>query len=255
MTQINKWLERFRNPVVMMSFGKDSMALGFMIFKMLKLKLPVIYYRDPFDPIKNEWPDKIIHEWGLEVYDYPPYQCRVKVKGEFIELCPSYQIGELPNGCIDVPKAILEPDYKGDWHCGLKILERPKGSFNFPWDLILHGHKSADVDRFYGPVKLKTELVEKDGIPAVAFPLKDWTHDDIWDFIEDFDIPFQQDRYLNRVESADKITNNDYLVACTNCVDPRKAGQDVYCPLVGHGIKNISEQVLQAPALLPDYII
>jgi len=254
MKKINDWVGKAISPVVMMSFGKDSMALGFMIFKMLKLKIPVLYFRDPFDPCKNEWPDKVIQDWGLEVYDYPPLQCRVKIKGEFIELCPSYQIGETPEQYMDIPKAILEPAYKGEaWHCGRRILDRPKGTFEYPWDVTLHGHKSADVDRFYGPVKLKSEIIEIPRAGALCFPIKDWSNCDVWDFIETFNVPYQKNRYVNRIEIADKTNNNDYLTACTNCIDPRKSGK-VFCPLVGHDINSVADRVLQGPAALPDYI-
>lgn len=252
MSNINRWLKTYRNPVVMMSFGKDSMAMGFIVFKMMKLNLPVLYFRDPWDANKNEWPDKIIRDWKLEVYDYPPMQVRVKIKGEFIELCPTYQIGNGPNGGLDLPKAILEPG-DGAWHCGLKILERPKGTFEFPWDLILIGHKSADVDRFAGPLRLKSDLVTQPGIPTAGFPLKDWSHDDVWSFIENFDVPYQRDRYLNRIENPDKTNNNDYLTACTNCVDPRKSGK-VFCPLVGHEIDSVAHLCLQAQPELPSYV-
>lgn len=253
-TQIQKWIQRFHRPVVMSSFGKDSMVMLFLIFKMMKIRLPVIYFRDPWDTNKNAWPDEVIHKWGLEVYDYPPLQVRVKLKGPYIELCPSYQIGKTPNEYMDIPKAILEPEYKGEtWHCGRTILERPKGTFDFPWDLILIGHKSADVDRFYGPVVLKKALVEQHNVPATGFPLRDWSHDDIWDFIEEFNVPFQTNRYVNRQELDKKENNNDYLTACTNCVDPRKSGK-VFCPLVGREINSVADRVLQGPAVLPDYI-
>lgn len=254
MTVIKGWLEKFSKPVVMSSFGKDSMAMMFIIFKLLQLKLPVIYHRDPWDEHKHEWADRMIHDWKLEVYDYPPAMCRVKVKGDLIELCPAYQIGTGENGFLDLPKAILEPEHdRENWHCGREIMERPKGTFDYPWNLTLIGHKSSDVDRFYGPVKLKTNLVSQPGLPTAGFPLKDWTDDDVWSFIENFDVPFQENRYADRKEISDKTNNNDYLVACTNCIDPRKSGK-VFCPLVGHNIDSVAHRTLQVPPLTPHYI-
>lgn len=253
MSKIDRWLKNYENPVVMMSFGKDSMVMGFIIFQMMRLRLPVIYHRDPWDEHKHVWADEIIHRWGLEVHDYPPMMCRVKINGDLIELCPGYQIGPKDNSFLDLPKAILDPTPGEPWHCGRKIMERPKGTFNYPWDLVLIGHKSSDVDRFYGPVPLKQELVSQDGAPTAGFPISDWNDDDIWNFIEEFNVPFQKNRYVNRKDIPDKTNNNDYLVACTNCIDPRKSGK-VFCPLVGHDIDSVAHMTSQAPPLLPSYV-
>ncbi len=137
------------------------------------------------------------------------------------------------------------------------MLERPKCEFYYPWDLVFIGHKSSDVDPFEGAVPLKQDIVKVDDGPTFAFPLRDWTDDDIWDYIEQNRL--QQyvqtgSRYNlgSRSEITEKRFNNDYVTACTRCIDPRESEQ-VYCPLLKKVIPNISDKVIRMEASF-DYI-
>src|SRR4029077_5170244 len=111
-----------------------------------------------------------------------------------------------------------------------------KASFYHPWDLYLHGHRSADVDDYIGPVPLKTQYVPAhDGYPAVAFPLKDWTDAQVWDYIRVHRVPTQADRYdreTGQLRPEHARHSNDYLTACVRCIDPREPAM-VPCPKRG----------------------
>jgi len=225
----------------MSSFGKDSMLMLFIIHRLMEIKLPTIYFPVPWLPWKNDFAQSIIKQWQLEVYDYPPIQSGIKVKPERLEIVFRYQMGKEPLQAIDIPVNVTPPN--GHSMCGLKMLERPKGTMDFPWNLVLIGHKDCDVDQFDGPVPLKSDLVEMEGMPALGFPLKDWTDDELWDFIERQRIPVQYGtRYIKRKEIEFKEFNNDYIEACTACIDPRNP-EKVFCPLVMRSIDNVSATV------------
>jgi hypothetical protein len=41
--------------------------------------------------------------------------------------------------------------------------------------------------------------------------------------------------------AEDKRFNNDYVRACTRCLDRRQPSTEVFCPKVGHEIPNVSD--------------
>jgi len=236
--RLSEWFERFDHPVVMCSFGKDSMVMLFIILRVMEKKLPVIYHSNPWQPWKNDWAWKMIKEWQLEVYDPPPYASGIKVKEDRIEIVHCYQIRGHP---LYLPVNILSPN--GHSMCGLKMLERPKGVMDYPWNLILIGHKSCDVDPFDGHIPLKMDLIELEGAPTVAFPLREWSDEELWDYIEAHRIPIQYGtRYIDRKEIEYKEFNPDYIESCTACIDPRNPAK-VHCPLVNREIDNVSGRV------------
>src|SRR5205807_7329393 len=97
----------------------------------------------------------------------------------------------------------------------------------FPFATLFHGHKSSDVDHFEGEVPLSSNVVSL-GKTTLVFPLADWTDTDVWDYIFDNHLPFQKERYGDgQGELADKWHNNDYVHACTRCIDPRNKSDEV----------------------------
>ncbi len=256
-----------RKPAVMLSFGKDSMALAHLIrialFKGLNhnhfplthaFPLPVIYHRDPWFPQKHEFADGVIRSWAMEAHDYPPQACGVKVNEERLELVARYHFGLL---ALDIPKNVVHSQYypRRDYICGLNDwLQRPKAAgVLYPWDCVFIGHKSSDVDPFDGPVPLKSDCVKVAGVELV-FPLRHWSDEDVWDYIERNAIPVQRSRYRGRQESADLWYNNDYVHACTACIDPRNKAKTVECPkLKGALVRNMGAEVLRLEGL-PEYI-
>ncbi|PWT94146.1 MAG: hypothetical protein C5B54_00490 [Acidobacteria bacterium] len=239
--RLTEWFNRFDQPVVMSSFGKDSMVMLFIIFRLMHKRIPVIYHGVPWEPWKNDFASGVTKAYHLTVYDYPPIMSGVRVKPERLEIVHRYQIGKDWGHGIDIPVNLLPPDK--NWQCGLKMVSRPKGTLLYQWNLTLIGHKSCDVDQFDGHMPLKSDLVEMDGFPALGFPLKDWSDDELWEFIEERHVPVQhRTRYVDRKEIEDKTLNNDYVEACTACIDPRNP-EKVFCPLVNREIDNVSASV------------
>lgn len=248
--RLTEWFEKFEQPVVMSSFGKDSMVMLFIIHRIMGKRLPVIYHGVPWRPWKNEWAQSIIKLWNLEVYDYLPLASGIKVKPDLIEIVHRYQMGPEPHQAIDIPVNILPPNGKvqvgpsdRSYECGLNMLARPKGGVLYQWNLTLIGHKDCDIDQFDGHIPLKSDLVEIEGMSALGFPIKDWSDEEVWDFIEERRVPVQYGtRYMDRKEIDYKDLNNDYIEACCACIDPRNP-EKVHCPLVNREIDNVSDEV------------
>lgn len=242
---IKRVMMHYAKPAVMCSFGKDSMVLLYLL-RSLKLELPVIFHREPFFPEKYEFADGVIRKWGLTVYDYPPLALGLTKANNVLSVLSHYQIG--PTGkYVALPMDFYEPAEgfsKGNYLCVLQdVLMKPTGTFNYPWDVVFHGHKSSDVDPLYGAVPLHVDIKQNIDAPAAAFPLRHWTDADIWEFSQAMKVPQQKTRYnvVKGGELADKRLNPDYFAGCTRCLD-REGPASVFCPKLKANVDNLGQQ-------------
>lgn len=241
----------YKRPVVMSSFGKDSMALLGLI-RAAGLKFPVIFHREPFFPEKYEFANRVIKDWDLEVYDYPPSQTALMKRNGQMEVVNFYAFGGGPNWqqhMTALPTGIVDPDYEKcgqRFLCGLKdLLLKPLGNFIYPWDAVLLGHKSTDVDPLRGPMPLHVDIKQTPDSPDALFPLRTWSDADVWEYAEQEQLPIHTDRYQKNGawhERADKSLNPDYFPVCMRCID-RDQPTEVICPKTGLQINNVSAQV------------
>jgi len=253
-----EWIEaqfkNYINPVLNCSFGKDSMVLLHLLYSN-NIRMPIVYYRDPYFPRKNAFANLVIHNWCLEVHDYPPIRVSLRHGKEMVALVSEYASG--PLSTIALLKNTIEykdgEDHR-DYLCAVNFLMRPCGTFNYPWDAALVAHKDVDEDQIYGLIPLHSPLVMRDEGPDFLFPLKEWTHDDIWDYTEKFAVPFQADRYdiANRCEWPEKTYNSDWYPTCIRCVDKRTPGAKVFCPKMNRELTNVSGAAAEF-GWVPDY--
>ena len=136
----------------------------------------------------------------------------------------------------------------------MNFLIRPCGIFSYPWDSAFVAHKDVDDDPIFGPVPLHSKVVYRDEGPDYVFPIREWTHNDVWDYTEQFNVPFQADRYdlANRREWPDKEFNSDWYPTCFRCVDKRISGQTVFCPKLKKELKNAADAAPEF-GYKPDY--
>jgi hypothetical protein len=247
-------LLRYHNPCAMISFGKDSMVLLWLLVR-VEMIPPIVFYTDPWFPQKYAFARKVIADLGLTVYDYPPLLVSMLYGRGIPAFVNEYQTSAVTT--VAVPKNIVEYEdgtNEQDYLCGANFFTRPVSTFTFPWDAAFVAHKDCDEDQIYGPVPLATKILYRDSGPDYLYPLKEWSHEDVWDFIEQFNVPMQTDRYdlKNRSEWEDKNSNSDYWPACIRCVDKRLAGETVFCPKLQQNIKNVSQHVREFD-WIPDY--
>jgi hypothetical protein len=251
---ISKALLQYSNPVLNCSFGKDSMVLLHLLY-VHGIKMPLVYYEDPWFPAKNDFAHSVISDWGLEVHNYPPIRVSLKTGQEMVALVSEYSSG--PRSTIAVLKNTSEfqdGDDSADFLCGVKFLMRPCGTFNYPWDVAFVAHKDCDTDQIYGVIPLHSNIVMRDVGPDFIFPLREWTHDDVWDYTLDHGVPVQTDRYnvSERREWEDKSTNSDWYPCCIRCIDKRTPGKTVFCPKMQCELENVSGSAAEF-GFVPDY--
>lgn len=249
-----KVLPHYSRPVVMSSFGKDSMVLLEIVHGMQQ-KFPVLFHKEPFFPKKFAYANEMIARRDYEVHDYPPSGVTLINNGPVMEILNWYNVGQK---FMHLPTGVKEPEPGGPFLCGLKdIYHKARvSSYSFPWDLVLVGHKSSDVDVIFGSVPLNVDLKKNEGGPDYLYPLRHFTDADIWDYHRQYNVPVNEARYdpLNSFrERPDISANNDYFPACTRCMD-RTQPATVHCPLIDQDITNISADLIHTEPERPAYI-
>lgn len=247
-----------KHPIVMSSFGKDSMVLLALIAK-AGLKLPIIFHTEPFEPKKYEFSNRVIMANNYSVYDWPPFEMQVIQRGEHFEIVNRHQVA--PARFDYLPIGIRDPKDGERFLCGLRDLYmKPTGGFIFQWDLVFLGHKSSDVDPILGPVPLPHDVVNDEF--TAAFPLRHFTDADIWAYTVREKIPINHGRYDVKnafKEKADISTNPDWFSVCTRCMrkdtGDAETQTEVECPQTGLKIPNVSGLLHWVPPeAFPEYV-
>jgi hypothetical protein len=245
------WLREFQRPVILWSGGKDSTVLLHILRWQMGLRLPCVQWREPRFRHRYAYSDALIAEWNLEVHDYPPLAislasgpCTATGRIRF-DIVKQYQVGlNTAAMCLGTEPPTDSQLSSGDYLCALDdVLLRPTGHFNFPWDAVFHGHKNSDTDLIKGTVPLANHILRAEGQATALFLLRDWSDQDIFDYLERHAIPIDPTRYIKTeagwVNNPDKSQNADFYPACFNCVN-RHAGPSVHCPKLRATVNNIS---------------
>lgn len=246
---INDALSERSNFVAMASGGKDSTVMLHLMKFVLGLNPPVLFHREPYNQEKYLFAMALFAKWGCSVHDYAPLFSSLIEGEETMGAGRSYQIGVTEDRkpvCFELMSILHAPKEGQPYLCGkVDILSRPTGTFNYPWNVAFVGHRSADQNPLNGKMPLKVEILKNPVGPWAAFPLKNWTDKEIWDYLDSNEIPVQNDRYdrIARIERKDKSKSGDHFTACIRCVDRRLKGR-VMCPKLGYEIDNISSQVI-----------
>jgi hypothetical protein len=242
-----RWLKESRNPVVLWSGGKDSTAMLHVLVVKMGVKLPCVQFREPWMRNRYALADKLIGKWDLDVYDYAPSRIAL-TDGRDPE--GRHQVDFLKYQQWGAGTALMvavgtQPPVEGlPWRCGMDVLNRPLGSFAWPWDACFHGQKSADVDPIKGPLPLAMDVRIVPGCPVQYFPLREWSDEDVWRYLEEEGVQSDYTRYGKDKDGrwghlADRSMNADYPHVCLACMS-RVTDAVVKCPKYNCEVNNVS---------------
>lgn len=229
-------------PCVLCSFGKDSVAMLY-LFRKMGIMFPVVFFRYPFCQEKYAYAEKLCRELKLELHqDIPPFDGSIVYGENDCEVMHHFMIGKSP---LKLPVGRLNGE--GEKICGKeKFLFRNYGTYNWPWDLVFHGHKASDKDNLIGKLKIDCDILGDSITVDYCFPIREWTDQDVWNFLESENAIIHDDRY-EKVDGGwrerdDKTYNPDYFNYCVNCIDVN-AGKTVVCPKNGLKLNNIGHLI------------
>jgi 3'-phosphoadenosine 5'-phosphosulfate sulfotransferase (PAPS reductase)/FAD synthetase len=216
-------LMQARNPVVLCSFGKDSIVLLHLCLRIRKV--PVLFFRFAKFHEKHEHAHKVMRDWDLEVFDMWPAMTTYYQSGTFFEVLHSYQTG--PAAHIHLFSGIRAKQATDQRYlCAVNdLMNRPKAVSEYPWDVTIHGHKGTD-DPELGVKGEITNPVSQLGNTTLVVPFTDWSDQDIWDYIHYYNVPYDTQRY----DRKDETTSPDKYPTCYQCLDGAYRGALVPCP-------------------------
>lgn len=214
-------------PVVCCSFGKDSLVLLDLVYRIRRC--PILF----FPQHARQFPEKYVfakafmEAYQLPVFSLPPRLVTHVQDGDYFDIFT--QFGGDTTGPLTMPlgcRPWTGPDQ--EFVCAAEmLLQPPTPSVNYPWDLTFTGTKACD------PIPLATSIesfqpVIASGTTRIVLPLADWTDDDIWGYIKAREMPYNLARYDEHLEAADP----DTYPTCFACLDTRKRGEKVFCPVL-----------------------
>lgn len=257
--RIKEWNKKWPRSVVLWSGGKDSTALLHLIRYGAEIDIPVVQYRQPKFRERYSYSDRLIKEWDLEVYEYPPMKVSLADgpdvnTGEVrFDMLHYFQWGK---NCVILSLGTETPKPDEKFLCGVDdFLQRPTGTFNWPWGAVFIGTKYEDTDLIKGHVPLAQDIRIVDGSPVSLYPMRDWTDDDIFEYLEESGVEPDPTRYIKKDDkwynNPDKSLNADFYPACFNCVN-RHLGRHVHCPKLDATITNISEMAPYEDIVIDD---
>lgn len=196
--QIANALEHAKHPVVLSSFGKDSMLLLALVREIRNV--PVLWFRPGFD---EAFARTVIRDWDLTVVSYPPADIYALQDGNNTTLIHEYAFG--------ADRLPLAVDVAPGTKCSLRNSQRLP-TMHAPWDLILTGYKDCDSHWLVRNTPPLFRDVTLAGARVVT-PLSHLSDDAVIDALNSMHLSF---------------TINDELPICTACYTSTAAA--VHCP-------------------------
>lgn len=190
--KVQKALTRSISPVVLSSFGKDSMLLLALV-REVRPDTPVVWFRTGQD---ERFAKKVIREWDLTAFSWAPADVYVVEKGDNRTLVHEYGIG-----ACRFPVLIDLDGSNGP--CAVDRFPVRVPSLYLPFDTLLVGYKDSDQHWLKGNSKLFADNTFFDRTEVVA-PLRHMTDEAVRSAIVDHHIPFEP--------------TPDELTLCTHCV-------------------------------------
>lgn len=231
---IGEQLRTAVNPIVLCSFGKDSLVLLHLCLRFRKV--PVLFFRFAKFHEKHAHAYRVMQQWDLEVFDMWPRTATEYQHGDFFEVLHGYPTG--PGGVLFLFSGIrARREDETRYLCTVDdLLLRPKAQLqDYRWDCTFHGHKSSD-DPEVGAMGPIVKPVSQLGTTRLVVPFIDWSDADVWDYIKKYDLPYDRQRYDER----DETVSPDRYPTCFKCLDTRHLGEIVHCPKYQQPIRNLA---------------
>jgi 3'-phosphoadenosine 5'-phosphosulfate sulfotransferase (PAPS reductase)/FAD synthetase len=247
--------KHYKKPVVFTGFGKDSIC-NLHLCRSLGFNWPVIFYRDMFFPQKYRYANKMICDWNLACYDYPPRTTGLFYRNGIFEIVKGYSIGF---ATLSFCAALYRPEFyiEGEYLCAYQdlYLQPTCQNYDFRWDVGIMGFRYTESKPHSAGQSSELSWVNKHNIGScdTVFPIRDWTNQEVYQYIVENGIPINTDVYevkdgelvpkINpRTGEIDSTYNPDRRPACYECMIPENP-KTVLCPKKMCSVNNISRTV------------
>lgn len=253
---INMVNKEYKNPIIYSGIGKDSLPLIHLCHNVVGVKWDIMFHRDPYFPHKYRFSNKIIDKWNLICRDYPARSCSIFYLNNVFEVVREFQVGY---SNLALCALLYKPDryLDGEYLCALKdIYLQPKGSYDYSWDAGLLAHRYSEKKPHRGGEQNMLRWQHKHNIGSAdfAYPMWNWTDEDIYQYHVENEIPINFDVYdvvdgkiVPKIDpetgQIDSTYNPDRRPACFECMLPDNPGT-VFCPKKMCFVNNVYENLV-----------
>jgi len=208
--QVRALMSESAHPAMLCSFGKDSMLL-LSILRKVRKDFPLIWLRTDRNSQQMEFAKRIINDWDLHVFSFPPAD---------VYAVPGSMIYEYAFGAQRFPVVV---DIEKGTKCSLNLDSLRLPRVSHIWDVLFIGVKDSDYHPLLGYGK---EFFPANGYQLgnakVYAPLREMTDDQVWQSIRELNVPVDEQRY-----AGDDSRDDGTLGLCTKCFT---AQPQVFCP-------------------------
>lgn len=233
------------------------------LLRQMGIRPQVIFFREPWQPRKYAFAERVIRDWELQVVTPHPEAVAYQQRGDEFELQNFYMINGVRFTCPTGIRPPLRDGAPAPWTCGLKLALRPlQGELRLsptPTAYFM-GSKACDSDTMLdGDGGVRADILPAGGGAIVVNPIRDFSHQEVFAACEALGIPIDGARY-EKVDGSwrerpEHRHNPDYVHACTACMDSRKeASAVVDCPLFNRPVANCAERLPWVEPVAPPYM-
>lgn len=201
------------NSCVFFSCGIDSLLTLYLVRE--QKDVPVIVYASDWTKEQIKKLEKLIFDWNLTAYIYPPSNRYFIGDGKKISLVDEYGFG----GQV-IP---IVRDVEQGTKCAFTLDTKRNTGFNLGWDTVFTGTLASDTHYAFHSPLADNEIFSFQGITFIS-PLRTWTKS----AVERTARSLQIDKYV--------IEDSGDIALCTACMH----GKRVFCPLVNKEIPPVS---------------
>lgn len=201
--EIHALVNQAASPAVCCSFGKDAM-LVLALAREARPDIPVIWLRQHVTKEQVAFAEQVIMDWDLTVLGFGVNHWTIVEREGGYSVVYAYNVNGEDFG-------IVHDVVEGE-KCLLTMRPTFSAPVTLPHDCLLMGWKDADTH------ELKDTPYATDGMmlgnTALSSPLRDWTDAEVGEATHLLGIPFNQQKYVMKLDTADP----DNVIASTRCL-------------------------------------
>jgi hypothetical protein len=234
-------LAESQRPVVLCSFGKDSLCLLALLDSM-SVQVEIAYFELGAVPKSHSFARSLIRKSVAPVTLLHPHKTLTVAGNSGADIAYEFQLRD--GDVFQIVGATFNREPSPDVPCGLAApLVRTGQHHPYEWDLLVSGRRRCDVDPTVGSLAIKSPTAQLGGGARVLMPILDWSDEDVAYYLAAHPqwAP-DSERYTlhdGRLHArSDKTSNPDWAPHCVRCLSA-SPGETISCPL---GLAHASNQ-------------